>query len=231
MKLKLDWTIQFGHILTIITIIISVLPLLYTLHKDREIKVKEQADRIRSAAVKTMASLDRWQYLNQSLFTELHPVFVETKDVLVKKHDNRETLNYLYKNIYIYNAKIATKLLDEHIEIAFYDLYVILPKYGNSILMSKEHLDIARKDTLNTFLKEVQDKINSAKDPEGIAELGDSLIQIADRHQNQFIKMSDETITQLKRIMKNVMDSSDSDIIQVLPNQKDIVDEVKNPLK
>jgi hypothetical protein len=81
--MTVDRTIKISDLLTSLTILVSVITLTVSWSKDRLTREKEQADRVRSAAAKTLTQLDRWQALQLSIFRELQPVFVETSEMLV----------------------------------------------------------------------------------------------------------------------------------------------------
>jgi hypothetical protein len=87
--MTVDRTIKISDLLTSLTILVSVITLTVSWSKDRLTREKEQADRVRSAAAKTLTQLDRWQALQLSIFRELQPVFVETSEMLVDNYKGR----------------------------------------------------------------------------------------------------------------------------------------------
>jgi hypothetical protein len=228
---KLKKSIKVGEILTIITILVSVATLLYSQYRDREIRLREQAARTRNAAGKTFAMLQRWQSLNLSLFDELQPVFVETTEVLVKKHDIKETQDFLWKNINTCEAKIADKIMDEGIEIAYSDLLVNLPKYRSFFMKQDETLQIMRKNTIDEFLVEIQNNVTSAKNSEGIVELRNTLRKTAERFKQDFKKKTDNILEHINEILFDVINKKDKEIVEVLPNQPEKVIKAKNPFE
>src|SRR5438876_1156154 len=123
MALTLDKTIKASDLLTSVTIIVSVVALVITWTKDRDVRVREQADRVRTAAAKTLAKLERWQILQLSLYDQLQPVFVETSEMLEKEFNVIGTRDYLWKQINAQHTSISAKVLEEGFETAYVDLF------------------------------------------------------------------------------------------------------------
>jgi hypothetical protein len=234
---KLEKTIKVGEILTIITILISVAGVFITLSKDRYMREKEQADRIRNAAAKTSAMLERWQSLNLSFFDELQPDFVETSEILSKKHDAQEARDHLWKKINSCKANIAAKILDEHIEIAYMDLCVSLPDFQKLFEISLKKLELAKKKTIDSFLRETENNVISANDLESTAVLGTVLRQTAESHQSQLINKTNEILapvqSTLTAVIKNPNDSTVLyDLSAQFPDLEKLpksIDKAKNP--
>ena len=63
--------IKIADFLTSVTIVVSLIVFLRSLSKDRKIKLKENADKIRFAASKTLAKIDRWQELSICFFQNM----------------------------------------------------------------------------------------------------------------------------------------------------------------
>jgi len=74
--MNIEWTVKFGHILTSVTILVSVIALLFSWSKDQVARETEMADKVRYAASVALTKLDRWQLLNLSLYQNLQSVFV-----------------------------------------------------------------------------------------------------------------------------------------------------------
>jgi hypothetical protein len=53
--------ITIGDILTFLSIIVSVVALLSVWFKEMQIRKKEKANKVRTAAAKTLAKLERWK--------------------------------------------------------------------------------------------------------------------------------------------------------------------------
>jgi len=74
--------INIGEILTFLSIIISVIALMVSWSKDREIQRREQANKIRVEAAKVLAKIERWKELQLWFYQEIEQIFVETSEKL-----------------------------------------------------------------------------------------------------------------------------------------------------
>ncbi len=119
----LNHAIGIGDILTIFAISISLFTLLHAMQKDRALRKKEQADKVRNAAAKTIAKLDRWRELSLSMFQDMEIAFVETSEEMFKNPEPQTIRDNLWKKLNIIRGKTLEKVLAEDIETAYVDLY------------------------------------------------------------------------------------------------------------
>jgi len=127
MRLKLDWSIKVGDLLTSITIAVSVIALLVSWSKDREAKLTEQANRVRAAAATAIAKLDRWQALQLSMYRELQPTYVEMSELLADCDDVQRVRDQFWKRVNVERTRIAQKVLEEQLGTAYSDLLSHFP--------------------------------------------------------------------------------------------------------
>lgn len=79
-RLTFDRTIALKDILTSLSILVSIAALLFAWGQDRQIREREQADRIRAAAAETLAKVERWEELSLWFFQDIQPLYVETSE-------------------------------------------------------------------------------------------------------------------------------------------------------
>ncbi len=106
-----------------ISIIVSILALLYAWHKDRLLKKKEYADRIRHAASSVTAKFERWRELSLRFFDDIQPLITDVDGVLLKQRDVIVARDSLWRGLVTARAESSRRILDEQIEIAYADLY------------------------------------------------------------------------------------------------------------
>jgi hypothetical protein len=125
--MKLDRTLKVSDMLTSLTIIVSVIALMISWSKDRDIREREQANLVRNAAGQTLAKIERWKSLQLSIFDEIQPDFVETSEMLAKDYDIIVTRDHLWKSINSENVIVKTRIVNEKMEISYIDLFSRLP--------------------------------------------------------------------------------------------------------
>jgi len=119
----LDPTTQIGDLLTIITILITLYSLRNTLNKDRMLREKDQADKVRDGAARMIAKLDRWRELSLAMFPDMDIAFVETSEEMRRMFDSQNARDSLWKKLNAIKSSIFEKVLAEDIETAYADLY------------------------------------------------------------------------------------------------------------
>jgi hypothetical protein len=134
MPFKIDPTVEVGDILTSLSIVISVIALLTAWSKDRYLRRKEQANKVRNAAAKTLAKLERWRGLSLWIFQDIQSLFVETSEILARDFDFILARDFLWGKLNDARLKTFQRILDEEIEIAYVDLYSYHPIVRNLVI-------------------------------------------------------------------------------------------------
>lgn len=158
--------IKVGDILTSFSIIISALGLIYILSKDRSLRQKERADKIRNAASETLAKLDRWRELSLSLFQSVQPLFIDTIENLSIKFDIDKARNNLWKEMIITNNQIEDEILKEDLQTAYVNLMGYSPNIRLSFEIYLKKLQIAREKMFYDFIDQTQKNVLSFKGKE-----------------------------------------------------------------
>jgi hypothetical protein len=214
--LKLEWTVNIGNILTMLTIIVSVIALIISWSKDQYTRQKEQADRVRSAVARTIAKLDRWQSLQLSAFQELQLIFIETSEMLVKNFDLVTARDYLWKSINAQRTNIAGKILDEQIQTAYVDLFSHFPEIRNLFLDTLSRLNNTEKEVMLSFLKATQQDVlalEKVKDRYTTALLGNALRATAEKHSAEFEASTSKIMEPIREFLFQVVGKRDREIL------------------
>jgi hypothetical protein len=221
----IERSIKVGDILTSLTILVSICALIISLSKDRLTKEKEQADKVRAAAAKALIQLDRWQYLNLSIYQELQPTFVETSEMLCDDFDVIKARDYLWKAINSQRTRIASKILDEKIMTAYVDLLSHFPASRNYFLKVFEELRLLEEDVSGRFIEASQKDVMFFEGKEQknytSAILGNMLRTTAMKHKKEFVEKYTENVRSVRQFLFDVIVMSDKELLysnRVLPN-------------
>jgi hypothetical protein len=106
-----------------IAVILSALTLLASLQKNRNLRIKEYADRVRRSAALIAARADRWRQLSLSLFQDIQVQITEADVMLVEECDIRRVRDFFWRELFVAQRIIAKKLVDEQIEISYAELF------------------------------------------------------------------------------------------------------------
>jgi len=120
-EIYLNKEVELTHVLTLITILISAIALTLSWSRDRKVRIRSQANAIRTAAANTLTKLDRWQTIQLSLYDELQPVFVETSEMFSKEISATEIRDHLWKTVAHKKASILYRMITYPIFRTFLD--------------------------------------------------------------------------------------------------------------
>lgn len=216
MALTLDRTIKASDVLTSLTIILSVIALLYSWSKDQDSRTREQADRVRTAAAKTLAKLERWQGLQRSMYSELQPVYVETSEMLAKRFDVIAARDYLWKQINAQRVRIAARVLDEGIETAYVDLFAYYPSVRESFLSAVAKLKEGEETAASKLLRNTQTAVmsfNGKKVGYSTAMLGNALREAALPIEESFVRNSNQTLEPIRSQLYSLISRDDQTLL------------------
>src|SRR5262245_33767280 len=121
--MNISGQIDIGTLLTVASVLISAAALAYGWRKDRELRRKEYADRIRRAAGVITAKLDRWQALVLRYFDDVQPFLLEVERAAAAGEDTAAARYALLRGLYEQRAVAAQRVAEEQIESAHIDLY------------------------------------------------------------------------------------------------------------
>lgn len=215
--------IKVGDILTSLSILISAIILVRAWTKDRADRNKELADKIRTAAAKTLAKIDRWQELSLWFFQYTQPLFVETSEMLIKDFDVIAARDYFWKKTNEARVNISGKILEEEIEVAYVELYGYHPAVYKLFVKVVSELKEKEEVVFYDFIEYSQDTIRSYVNKKASyqsSELGNDLREIA-FHFNLILKeKTDITLKPIRRFLVDIVSKSDVEILkrEILPD-------------
>lgn len=206
--MNIEWTIEFGDILTTMTILISVTALIISWSNDRRSREAALADKVRAAAAHALTKFDRWQSLNLSLYDELQPIFIEVSEALEKDFNIMKARDRIWKEIYLVRARISSKILDEQIGTSYIDLLSHFPKLRIVFHTLFEQLTKLENRISEELLLSAQEKIlqlDGHEEKYASAILGNALRDTANDFRERLKTGAQESIVPLKRILINIM--------------------------
>lgn len=216
MRLNLDRTIKASDVLTSLTILVSVVALLVSWTKDRDIRTREQADRVRTAAAKTIAKLERWEAIQLSLYSELQPTYVEVSEAMAKQFNVASSRDLLWKRINALRAKIASRVLDEAVETAYVDLFAYHPSIRGTFQEVMADLRTAEKEASLQLLAETERAILSFEGKQSgyqTAQLGNALRAVAHTVEVEFRKRIASRLTGIQDYLYRLLSLTDEQLL------------------
>ena len=132
--------LSIGSLLTAVLVLISAAALAYGWRQDRQLRRREYADRIRGAAGRIAALLERWPILARQFFDDLQPLVIEVGRMAACREDRAAPRHTLRKGLYEHRAAVARRIAEERLEAAYVDLYGYAPRIHELFLGAVERL-------------------------------------------------------------------------------------------
>ena len=224
MKIQFDNTIKAGDILTSLTIALSVIALVLSLAKDREIKTADQGNKIRSAAASAIVKLDRWQSVQLSLYQELQPSFVETSELLAQKYDVVVARDKFWRQVNEERTQISHQVLKEQLGTAYLDILSHFPAARVKYVEAFTKLAAVEDEVSNEFLGGSEQEILNLEDKQAnyqTAVLGNALRAQAKKSSSELKKKSEDVIAPLRNYLLKVIELPDEKIINASRSNRD----------
>jgi hypothetical protein len=199
-----------------LSIIISILALVYTFYKDRQLRKKEYADKIRNSSGKIISKLDRWKELLLHFFDDIQPIITEIDGFLVQKGDVTEARDRLWIGLHRARAKTFQRIMNEQIEMAYADLHGYDPRIQELFTKTVEKMksiDIElNKNFLYVSQREVL-RLKERKRPLKSGQLGNQLRTISDIYLQQYRIEMNKVIIPFSLEMMKLIKLTDDKIV------------------
>jgi hypothetical protein len=210
----LEPTFKLGDLITLFSVIVALAGFSYTWNKDRKLRTKEYADRVRSAAATTLAKIDRCESLFISFPNILQPIITETDELIVRTKNRVETRDMFWRQVTNARLTIHLQFREEEIELAYApllpfreDIYDI---FRGSIDSAKQVEDKFFWTLLNACQAAI---LEMTEGPIMSAALGNVLRQILGKYQDVYSRDLTNCFAPVRRFLNQVVRSSDKELV------------------
>lgn len=157
----LEWNgeIKASEILTTISVVISFSTLIVALWKEIQTRRSAEADRVRSAAAKTLSKLKRWKTLSLWYYEDIQPCFVETSELLVQEFDVEKARDHLWTVLTGARIKSAERILNESLENAYVELSSYYPNIFDVFTITLDNMNNIDEARYVDLLRLSQDSV------------------------------------------------------------------------
>jgi hypothetical protein len=210
-------SIKVGDLLTSVSILVSVLALVITLGKDREVRRKEQADKVRSVASRTLGKMERWSKLALFYFDEVDPLFVQTSEMVAAKNSELPAArDYLWRELKRARIHAEERKLDEELENAYVELFSYHPCVRTLFVETLRTMTVAETSVFEQFLASAELAVldSRTKQPFHTANLGNSLRAIAERARVGLDTRFNAPLQRLRDFLAQIVLKPDADLVE-----------------
>jgi hypothetical protein len=210
-----DPQLTVGDLITAIAVLVSAVGILVELRKDRDLRRKELADKVRRSAGLIVAKLDRWRQLSQHFFNQAHTLITDTDVLLVREQNIINARDFLWKELFALKADADKRKMDEQIEASYADLYGYDPRIHDLFAGVTERLRKIDALIFQEFVQQSQDNVldlEEARKPFVTAILGNMLRRTAASFAAESDALTEEVLGPFRGEMVRLVNASDADI-------------------
>jgi hypothetical protein len=216
LQTDVDSRFAIKDILTAVSIIVSIIALLYAWYKDRLLRKKEYADRIRRATSLVTAKLERWKELALRFFEDIQPLITDTDMMLTKEQNNIAARDHLWRGLVATHAESTRRILDEQIEISYSELYGYDSRIRLLFIGTIQLLKQIEHSTFTKVLYATQANVAKLETVKGqiySAQLGNTLRYSCGNIALELGTAIDDVLNPFRAEIMKLIEASDSDIV------------------
>lgn len=222
-SLTVEWELSLGHLLTLLTILVSLLGVTYSWSEDRQLARESQANLVRDAAAESLTKLERMTSLTQFLFIESLPAYVSTSEDIDRaegKATNRASVrnarDRLWKDLEVAYLNTRERIVDEKVTSGYYKLMKYYPEGHDRYLeVLRRQLDLFEKSyiELASRTEDAVLRISSVGLDYQSAQLGNVLREINGVVRTSYTQESNKIQSSLETELKEIVTSSTADLL------------------
>lgn len=210
-----DASLKIGDFVTAVSVLIALAGFLYSWNKDRQVRIKEYADRVRSAAAETLARVDRCKSIFEAFYERIQPEITETDAIMVQGNDWVKTRDYFWKACYTVRQDILTVFREENIELAYAPLLGYRQNIYRLFKNSIEAALQASTDSFDQFCEASQSAVMNMEGKKAVsAVLGNRIRSLSVESQLSQSEQMRMALGSLEQFLLETIAMSDKEIIQ-----------------
>lgn len=176
---------------------------------------KIEISKVRLAAAKTLAQLQRMIELYGFYYEDIQPYFVKSSEMLAEDFDVIKTRDYLWKQLQRVRKSIRKKILKEQLDIAYVELCDYYPSFYNDFVAVEKEIKTIEDFVFRNFLMSTQDDILQfrmfAQNEYKTAMLGNALRDTGSTYQKFFQSQIDKLIQPMYDFLVNLITATTKD--------------------
>jgi len=213
---KVEFALRFGDILTSVSVLLALTGFLYSWRKDRRLRTKEYADKVRAAASQALAKIDRCESLYLSFIEKARPVFGEVHSLETGSPQQRAAgFDQFLKQMVAIRTSIAKQLDDEQIELAYAPLFAHRPdvydRFRGAIAHAKKEEEEFFLDLLEECQKIIHGLPTSVEFPS--TRLHDRLLDMCTYLHKRFAAELLTTLDGVRSFLRGILAASDEQLM------------------
>jgi len=201
--------------LTSVSVIIALLGFLYAWRKDRKLRTKEYADKVRAASAMTLAKIDRCESLFLSFIHRIRPLFTEMNELLQQTKNPEACRDRFWKQMIEIRLSIYKQFNDEQIELAYAPLFVhkdeIYDLFKGVIEKAKQVEDDFFWNLMGECQKAILDLPDQMQTVSPV--LSNKLLDISSYYHKQYAQQFSLLLDEIRQFLRGIVTAPDERIV------------------
>lgn len=219
---RFDGEVQLGHLLTSLSILIAALTFTAGWIRDRKLKRREYADKIRAAAAKAAVAVARRREIAVWMYDAMQKAISDADVRFVATGDPSKTRDALWQDLVQIRSEVRRILLNEKVEeayVAFYGYDTDVREKYQKCLRALDDIDENAYEALLMAFQEVIRDVTASKPREELrsADLGNPLRGRRQAIRNAAANAMQMIVEEFQEVMATVIRSSDREILDHTP--------------
>jgi Caspase domain len=215
--MKLNPEVSAGDLLTVLSLLGAISSFAISQAKDRQLRRKEFAERVRNAAAVTLAKLERWRDIALLKFRDVPPAVIGLLDGLSGANTLIDAREKLWKELFTIQSTGGHRISQEEIEIAYVGLYSYHPRVYESFGATISAMRRLDEGVWLRFMESSQDAILAwlGREKELQPTLLENQLRAAcAKYEKQLRDDLDRIIEPMHRTLEQIISQSDLDIVK-----------------
>jgi hypothetical protein len=209
--------VTVGNLVAVGAAIISAVAILAALAKERALRKKELADRVRQSTALVVAKLDRWKQIALQTFDQLQMAATEADGQLIAGGDDIATRDSFWKQVVTTQASLAKSVLDEEIEVAYSNLFGYDPRihdlFTGAVLRLRHIESFVFLQVLNRTQNDILNVRADGSDELVSAKLGNRLRYTLAESRCLLEESMEAVLAEFRKGMLPIIRASDDDLV------------------
>lgn len=196
--IEFEKSINFGDILSSVTILLSAVGLFISIDANTKIQTQRLAEERREAAAQVIVASDQWIEADRSIIEKLQPIFVEASRMASVNRNPTLARDFYWKNINEIKAQISSSITEKELSTTYQKIMIYDPSSRSRYRSMVESMRESERLLIEKMLLEGQDILLESENSK-IAEpaiIGNDLRKMSFFAFQEFLKNSDEKIRQ-----------------------------------
>ena len=149
----LDQKITIGELMTVISILVSAISVLYTWRTEQNIQILENATRTRVEIAKTLNKVNQVIQIQLSFYELIEEDIVEASRIAVIEKDPTKSRDYIWEKLYKHRAEVLNIISQNEWEVAYTNLLTYGISADSIYIKSIDRLKGLQEARFNLILK------------------------------------------------------------------------------